>query len=202
MSDKKSNRQRNYVSIVYPESAPDNWMDILADQLVPAFVSPLHEHDINPDGEIKKAHYHVMIMFDGVKTKEQAQEVFDAIGAISCEVVKVLRSQARYLCHLDNPDKHQYPVTEVRAFAGADYHSIIGLAIDKYLCIGEMIDFCEENNIVSYSELLRWTRENKFEWFRVLCDSATLVMVQYLKSRKWTVDNSLACDSEEDDIYD
>lgn len=198
----KDKRTRNYATVVYPESAPNNWMNILAEQLVPAFISPLHDDDVNPDGEIKKAHYHVLIMFDGVKTVEQAKEVFDMIGGVGIEVVKVIRSYARYLCHLDNPDKHQYSTNEVRALSGADYHSIIGLAIDKYEAIGDMIEFCEDNNITSYAVLLNWARSNKFEWFRVLCDSATLVMREYLKSRKWTVDNNIAIDSQGVEIRD
>lgn len=197
----KDSRTRNFVTVVYPESAPDNWMSMLAEQCVPAFISPLHDQDINPTGEPKKAHYHVMIMFDGVKTSEQAREVFDQINGVGCEKVKSLRSYARYLCHLDNPDKHQYPVTDVRQIAGSDYMEVIGLVIDKYAAIGEMIDFCEINHITSYAVLIKWCKDNKHEWFRVLCDSATLVMREYLKSLKWTIDEGISCE-EKDSIVD
>ena len=61
-------RTRNFATVVYPESAPENWMDILNDYHVPAFVSPLHEFDFNATGETKKAHYHVMVMYDNVKS--------------------------------------------------------------------------------------------------------------------------------------
>lgn len=191
MSEKKKDtRTRNYATVVYPESAPENWMDLLADQFVPAFISPLHDQDINSDGEPKKPHYHVMIMFDGPKSVDQVKTIFDQIGGVGLEIVKVLRSYARYLCHMDNPDKHQYSTSDIRALGGADYHSVIGLAIDKYIAIGEMIDFCEQNDIVSYRQLLVWSRDNKFEWFRVLCDSATLVMKEYLKAKQWGDSNS------------
>lgn len=189
MSEKKSRvsgRTRNYATVIYPDSAPENWQDILSSLFIPAFISPLHDSDSNPTGEPKKAHYHVMIMFDSVKTVEQAKEVFSKIGGVGCERVNSIRGYARYLCHLDNPEKAQYNQADVRSMCGADYTSTIGLVTDKYKAIGEMIDFCIENNIISYSHLLEYSRVNRFDWFRVLCDNGTVVIKEYLKSRCWT----------------
>lgn len=47
-------------------------------------------------------------MFDGVKTIEQAKDLFEQIGGVGCEKVNSIRGYARYLCHLDNPEKAQY----------------------------------------------------------------------------------------------
>lgn len=189
MADKKSSgkgRTRNFATVVYPDSAPENWQDILSEQFVPAFISPLHDLDVNPTGEPKKPHWHVMIMFEGVKTVEQANSIFEKIGGVGCEVVQSQRGYARYLCHMDNPEKHQYSAELVRSLCGADYNGTIGLVTDKYKAIGEMIDYCEENGILSYSELLKYCRNEHFDWFRVLCDNGTVVMKEYLKSKSWT----------------
>lgn len=180
------NRTRNYACVVYPESAPFDWQEILSDQFVPAFISPLHNHDINPTGEVKKEHYHVMLLFDSVKTSEQAKVIFDLIGGVGCEVVNSTRGYARYLCHLDNPEKAQYSIEDVRCLCGADYPNVISLVTDKYKAIGEMIDFCQANNIFSYAVLLEYCRMERFDWFRVLCDNGTVVIKEYLKSRSWT----------------
>lgn len=179
-------RTRNFATVVYPDSAPEYWMDILDSFHVPAFVSPLHYQDKNPNGEDKKPHWHVLIMFDGVKTDDQAREIFDSINGVGLERVGTLRGYARYLCHLDNPEKFQYDVNDVKQFSAADYFDIIGLSSDKYVAIGEMIDWCEENKNYSYSELLIHCRLHRSDWFRILCDSGTLVMKEYLKSKAWT----------------
>lgn len=189
MSEKKSSgrgRTRNYATIVYPESAPSNWQELLSEQFVPAFISPLHDLDLNPTGEPKKAHFHVMIMFDGVKTLDQAKELIDFIGGVGCEVVNSQRGYARYLCHMDNPEKHQYNVDDVRSFCGADYNTTIGLVTDKYRAIRDMMHYCIDNNIYSYSLLLEYCSNERPDWFRVLCDNGTVVMKEYLKSRSWT----------------
>lgn len=180
-----SGRTRNFATVVYPDSAPTGWQDILIEQFVPAFISPLHNLDVNPTGEVKKEHYHVIIMFEGVKTNEQAKEIFNLIGGVGCERVQSIRGYARYLCHLDNPEKYQYRIEDVRSLCGADYTGTIGLATDKYKAVGEMIDFCIENGIVSYSQLLIYARQERYDWFRVLCDNGTIVVKEFLKSLDW-----------------
>lgn len=180
-----NNRTRNYATVVYPESAPKDWKLRLQEECVPALVSPLHDKDLNTDGTLKKEHYHVMILFDGVKTREQAGEVFSVIGGVGIEPIKCPHSYARYLIHLDNPDKAQYSIDDVISLSGADYNTMISLATDKYRAIGEMIEFCQQNDIESYAVLLLYAKNHRQDWFRSLCDNSTIVVTQFLKSRTW-----------------
>ena len=50
----------------------DNQKALPMSKFVPAFISPLHDKDMNPTNEPKKPHYHVIITFDSVKTTEQS----------------------------------------------------------------------------------------------------------------------------------
>lgn len=184
-------RTRNYVSILYPESAPDNWRELLQEQFVPAFVSPLHCQDLNPDGEIKKPHYHIMIMFDSVKTIEQAQEVFTSIGAIHCQAVKSLRGQARYFCHLDNPEKAQYSIEDVTCFCGADYRNVIELQSDARATLKEIQYFIMSNNITSFGSLADYALENREDWFIVISEKYSYYLDKYIKSKSWTNKNDI-----------
>lgn len=181
-----SGRTRNFATVVYPESAPERWQSILEQEFVPAFISPLHDSDINPFGEKKKEHYHVIIMFDNVKTAEQAKDIFDKIGGVGCERVNSIRGYARYLCHLDNPEKFQYKQEDVRCLCGADFSSTIGLATDKYKALAEMQDFCDKYDVLSYYALCQYARMNRYDWYRILCDCGAVHMREYLKSRKWS----------------
>ena len=49
-----------------------------------------------------------------------------------------------------------------------------------------MIAFCKAQSILNYADLLEYCSEERFDWFRVLCDNGTVVMKEYLKSRSWT----------------
>ena len=182
----RDTRTRNFATVVYPESAPEGWQEILSECFVPAFISPLHDKDINPTGEEKKPHWHVLVMFEGKKSIEQVEEIFKKIGGVGVEKVNSLRGYSRYLCHMDNPEKYQYSPEDVRTLCGADYTGAVGLVTDKYKAIAEMIDYCKENGIESYATLLEHARMERFDWFRVLCDNGTVVIKEYLKSRSWT----------------
>lgn len=175
-------RTRNYATIVYPESAPNNWVGILENECVPCFISPLHDKDMEATGEPKKAHYHVMVMFSNVKTEKQAQQIFDKINGVGIVTINDIRAYSRYLCHLDSYEKYKYQIEDVISLGGANYFDVISLASDKYTTIREMILWCKENNVIIYSDLLEYASIHKHDWFRVLCDNGTMVMKEYLKS--------------------
>lgn len=178
-------RTRNYATVVYEESAPKKWIEILKQQFVPAFVSPLHNADINPGGEIKKPHWHVIVMFDSVKTKKQAKVLFEKIGGIGVESVQSLRGYVRYLCHLDNIEKAQYNPEEVISFCGADYYDVISLVTDKYKMLRQITCYCKTQSIYSFSDLWEFCEENRPDWFRTLVENSVAIK-EYLKSRRWT----------------
>ena len=182
-----NSRTRNYASVLYPESAPDDWRDILQSKCIKAFVSPLHDKDINADGEPKKPHYHVQLMFNGVKTQAQAQEVFDSFGAIHCTPINDSVAYARYLIHMDNPEKAQYNPDEVLCFGGADWSSMVRTAADRYKALADICDYCVHYQILSYSVLIDDLRNTNYEWFKVAADN-TVFLKNYLASRVWTDD--------------
>lgn len=192
MSEKKSTgRTLNFATIVYLDSAPDDWQDILQNIMVRSFISPFHDKDKNPTGEDKKPHYHVMMMYDSVKTIQQATENFDKINGVGCEIVNSTRGYARYLCHLDNPEKEQYPIEQVISIAGADYIGTINLITDKYKVIKEMQEFCIKYNVTSFFLLCNYALNNRSDWHRSLCDNSSFYMKEYLKSMKWSKDNNI-----------
>ena len=75
----ENRRTRNWATVLYPSSdnTPTNWKEVLQEQLIPTFISPLHDRDYNGTGELKKEHHHIILMFEGVKTKEQAKKLGD-----------------------------------------------------------------------------------------------------------------------------
>lgn len=136
---KRVGRTRNFATVVYPDSAPADWKEKLDQLHVAAFISPLHDKDINPNGEPKKAHYHVLVMFEGPKDYDtQVKPIFDEIGAVGREIVNSARGYARYLCHLDNPEKAPYSPSEVVCMGGADYYGVVTLPTDDLKIITEI----------------------------------------------------------------
>lgn len=172
-------RTRNWAFLVYPESAPEDWREILERNPVPCFVSPLHDQDTwsaydeqdNPEhkaGTPKKAHYHVMLMYSSVKTYEQVMELVGLLGGSTCTKIEDVKAYARYLCHLGSKDKHVYTPDDVLQFGGADYFEVIEGTADKVQAIAEMEDWCEQQGVVSYAALSSYARRERPDWYRVL----------------------------------
>lgn len=189
MAEKKQSRgagrTRNYACVVYPESAPENWLSIIADSKIPCFVSPLHDSDKNPTGEDKKPHYHVLAMYDTVKTKEQAQEFFTSFGGVGAEVVSSARAYARYLCHLDNPEKASYSPDKVKSFGGANYSHLIGSMADKGKVMREMQEFIRSEDVTCFSDLCDYAAMNREDWYDCLINSGAYFISKYIKSYTW-----------------
>lgn len=112
-------KSRYWSFIVYPESTINNWQDKLCELGVVFAVSPLHDRDINPTGEPKKAHYHVLLEFEGPTTYKNVKEnICDIVnGTIPVKVIS-LRGYYRYLTHLDNPEKAQYDIKDIKEYGG------------------------------------------------------------------------------------
>lgn len=178
-------RTRNYACVVYLDSAPSDWREIITQSKIPVFISPLHDKDINPNNEPKKPHYHIMAMYDSVKSPEQATEFFKSFGGVGCETVNSVRGYARYLCHLDNPEKAQYSTDDVVSLGGADYIAAIGTAADKAKAIREMVNWIEENDCICFADLFMHASVNRSDWFDCLINSGAYVVKEYIKSRTW-----------------
>lgn len=180
----RSGRTRVFACVVYPDSAPSDWIDKLRSECVPAFVSPLHDKDIDPDGNQKKPHYHVLVMFDGVKSCDQWENFKNLFGGVGSEIVQSVRGYARYLCHLDNPEKYRYNVDDVICIAGADYAFSISRDSDKYGVIRQMINFVRSNHITSYTDLMDHAMEFEPDWYRSLCDNSSFVVKTYIDDQR------------------
>ena len=184
--EKRAGRTRNFATVVYPESAPADWMDRLNDYHVAALVSPLHDRDTNPSGEPKKPHYHVMLIFEGPKEFEtQVKPIFDDIGGVGREMVNSARGYARYLCHLDNPEKAQYDPAEVRCMGGADYYGITNLPTDDIKMLGEIMSYIREQEIYSFAEFLEGCQLLRPDWYSLAAFSRGWIIREYIKSLAW-----------------
>lgn len=183
-------KKRNYVSILYPESAPEDWLARLSDLHIPAFVSPMHE----PDEECKKPHYHILLMFKSPVVGRTAQKAFDDIGAIRGQYVEVLQAYARYLAHLDDPDKQQFPPDNaygVQAFGGADYMDAIRQGgSEKFRLIGEILRFADDNQIYNFASLVRYCNQERVDWLECVIERAYFIKT-YLRDLEYEERNNV-----------
>lgn len=179
-------RTRIWAAVVYPESAPENWRDILDDYHIEWAESPLHEFDTNPTGEVKKAHWHIVLAFDGPKSYEQVVEILAPLNGPIPQRCHSLKGAVRYFAHLDNPEKYQYSVSDIVAHGGFDVAAALApSSSERYAIITEMIQYVKAEGVTEYQDLMDYAlAEHSDTWFPLLCDSCTVVMQQYIKSQR------------------
>lgn len=186
MAVKKS---RGWLTIVYPESCPVDWVSLLSERGAQAIISPLHDKDVNPTGEIKKPHYHVILIWDGPTTQAVAQEYVSLIGGVGCLPMASLRGAARYCCHLDNPEKAPYSPDDVRVLGGFDYQEIVSSASDDLLTLYEIFDWIDEHSVTSYRDFVFFARRNRPDWARVALLRHRENIIAYQKSLQWSLEH-------------
>jgi phage pi2 protein 07 len=184
MAEKKDTRTRNWTFFVYPDSAPENWRDILNEMHMPWIESPLHDKDVDANGELKKAHWHILLLFGSKKSYEQVREITLRLKAPNPQKVMNLKGVVRYFAHMDDPDKFQYSKSEIIGHAGADPLIYLSASSgERYQLIKEMISFVKENEVDEIQDLIDYAMENRFDdWFPLLCDNSAFIMNNYIKS--------------------
>lgn len=180
-------RSRNWAFILYPESAPNDWLEIMQEEMTPFVVSPLHDTDINEGtGELKKAHFHILVTYGNVKTFEQVKELTERLRAPQPQMAKNVIGVVRYMAHLDYPDKFQYSKNDIKAYAGFDLESVFKLSTsDKKQISKDILNHIMENDITEYYFLVKYCLENNEEWFDYLNSNSYMAM-NFIKSlRHW-----------------
>lgn len=176
--------------MLYPESAPDNWLDMLAALHMQALVSPLHDKDLDSEGNLKKSHWHVILISDGPISQKRANELIAPFnGTKSAEYVVSTRGYARYLAHLDNPNKAHYDPSEIKAFGGADLAKLLSSESQQMSVFTDIMTWCEEHGVYSFSVLLRYARTEKPIWLPALIKNA--FFSRYLSSLKYEFEDEM-----------
>lgn len=103
----------NYPDCEYDGSAgwgeaPDDWVEQLINTGLSFHVSTLHYLDVNPDGKVKKPHWHVIVSWGNTTTYRSARGLCDLLKCPRPQLLKSPNGAYRYARHADNPEKYQY----------------------------------------------------------------------------------------------
>lgn len=192
---KRAGRTRNFTAVLYPEDLPEDWRDKIDETHVKWIESPLHDKDLNPDGQPKKAHHHTLFMFGNVKTVEQVTDYFkkifgesdtgSIIGVATPQTVSDRCALVRYFAHLDHPSKAQYEVSDIIGHNGADPAEILRYSHTETVAMMiEIEKFIEEHNVTELCDLSRLIRETHPDWYTIITTRNTVYFNAFIRSRR------------------
>ena len=179
-------KKRYWAMVLYPESAPDNWRDKLRDTGIQCAISPLHDKDLNADNTPKKAHYHIILCYEGPTTYNNVLKLTESLNQPIPQPLEQLRGYYRYLVHKDNPEKYQYDEYKITTINGFDISNYLDLTNSQVVAIlREIIQFIEDNDITEYSTLIRTFQQSDFysQFFEIAMNK-TIFLNTYISSKR------------------
>lgn len=183
-SDNSNRRARNWCAVVYPDSAPSDWKQILDNLNVKWACSPLHDKDTDDDGQLKKPHWHIVICYSGNKSFEQVK---DDLAEIKCPIPQIcrdVRSSVRYFIHKDHPHKFQYSQADIESYGGFDVGDVFQLSkSEKTQVLIDISMFVREWDIKEYWDLLFYAIDQNPDWVQMIQDNS-MYFERLLKSNR------------------
>ena len=154
---------------------------------LPCAISPLHDSDVNATGEPKKAHYHVIMCYQGPTAFNVVKRLTEQLNQPIPQPVEQVRGYYRYLTHMDNPEKAQYDPSEIQTLNGFDIGDFVEMSKSEVTKIKRILTaYIQENDITEYADLIDMTMTDSAppEWFDV-ASSHTMYFTAWLKSRRY-----------------
>ena len=180
--DKRSNK---WAFLIYQESAPENYLDVLEEMHIPFVLSPWHDKDINKEtGEFKKAHKHGVLFFESLKSYTQVSELLtEKLNTPShVEVVMSPKGMYDYFIHAENPDKTLYNIDEIESGCGFELEQFL-ITNNNEQFLSTVIDIIEVHNFTEFNNLVRYARVENPSLLNLIIDK-TYFFAKYLDSRR------------------
>ena len=178
-------KKRNWAFVVYPESLPVDWKNILRESGLQCAISPLHDKDQEPTGEVKKAHYHVIAVYNGPTTYKGVKTLTDRLNAPGPQALEQVRGYYRYLTHKDNPEKVQYPENEIETLNGFSILDFVEMTKSEVLKITrELQTLIRDADLLEYSDFMDLLQDSEMSQQYDVARSNTYFFEKYISSRR------------------
>lgn len=200
---------KGWECLLYPDSMNPHYKEILSYSGYDAQISPLHDKDLKPDGSYKKPHYHVIMVYPSAVTWARAKEDMLNLGAIyepDPRVIseKKINSVRAYHLH-KTPQaiadgKYQYNINDVQFFSKTwfkgEYEKVIedvlDSSIDSIELLSQIMEWCENNFVVSYFDLFNYCKNNNKQWLKFIVKGGySRTIIELLKSMNFTLQRQL-----------
>ena len=178
-------KKRIWAFVLYPESAPQDWREQLKLSGLMSAISPLHDKDLNPTGEAKKAHYHVILVYSGPTTYNAVAKFTASLNSTIPQALESVRGMYRYFSHKDNPEKYQYDeseITQVNGFNIADMVELTRSEVNELK--SQILRLIRELDLIEYADLVDFLVDNEMWTEYDIAINHTFFFNSYIASRR------------------
>ena len=182
----KEKRSNKWAFLLYQESAPDNYSEVLEELHIPFVLSPWHDKDVNKEtGEFKKAHKHGALFFESLKSYSQVSELLTKhLNTPShVEVIMSPKGMYDYFIHAENPEKTLYNIEDIESGCGFDLEKFL-IENNTGLFLATVIDVIIENDFTEFEDLVEYARYNDNSLLGLIIER-TYFFTKFLDSRRY-----------------
>lgn len=183
---KNNVKKRNWAFVLYPESAPEDWREQLQMTGLQCAVSPLHDKDVNADGEPKKPHYHIIVCYSGPTSYNVVKSsLTDRLNQPIPQALEQVRGYYRYFTHMDNPEKYQYSESDISTINGfniADFVEMTKSEVLRYKY--DLQQLIRNLDITEYSDFMDYLQDNDLKTEYDVASNNTYFFERYICSRR------------------
>lgn len=148
-------KAKYWTCIIYPDSLPKNYLEIIEDSLLSCAISPLHDKDLTKDGDEKKAHYHLVIAFNNTTTYNNVLSFTKQLNGTIPKKVMNIAGIFDYLTHENNSNKYHYLKSEIKLINGFDI-SRYAVTDDIRNYLLALLNYIKDNNVTSFKSLVSY----------------------------------------------
>ncbi|HDT9276021.1 TPA: replication protein [Listeria monocytogenes] len=188
-------RTTMWAFLLFLDSAPKNYKKILDSLNVPYMLSPVHNKDIKADGKQAKKHIHGVLHFETLKSQKQVVELLKKLETPKhIEPVLSTKGMYHYFTHANNNEKFQYSEKDIVVGCGLNLEQFLS-SINTDSSYNDMIDIIEEQNILEFSHLVAYARENNYVLLATIIRN-TPFFSKYIDSRRYSSSSKSKTDRE------
>lgn len=181
----KNVKKNKWAFVLYPESAPKDWRDILQKTGLEIAISPLHDKDVNADNTPKKPHYHIILVYEGPTTYNNVLMLTTSLNQPIPQPLDSIRGYYRYFTHEDNPEKYHYNEDDITTINGFDVKDYLELTSNQVIaCLTQLTNIIKDNDIVEYSSLIDLLIENDMKELIDVAMNKTIYLNTYITSKR------------------
>lgn len=181
----KDIKKRYWAFVLYPESAPEDWCQKLRETGLQCAISPLHDKDVNPDGESKKPHWHVIAAYDGPTTYNNVKTLTSSLNAPSPQPLAQIRGYYRYFTHKDNPEKYQYDENDISTINGFNIADYCELTKSEVMTVKRKLQqLIRDLDLIEYSDFMDYLMDNDCVTEYDVASNNTYFFERYICSRR------------------
>lgn len=183
-------KKRNWACVIYPDSAPEDWINEFRIRGLVFAVSPLHDKDVDPTGEKKKPHYHVILCYPGPVTFKMVNDLMQEFNQPIPKALESVAGMYKYFTHKDNPDKYQYDEKDIQRFNGFDPNMVLN-SEEVYAALIKIQNFVIELDLYEYSYLMDFLLQSEYMDLWNVAASHTLFLNTYITSKRHAFEKQL-----------